>query len=162
MESSPWSSISNLQQQICDQVLQDHFSTENNYIYRQILYFRAPSTLRKGTDGEYEQHPPWTLMSYSWYRYRNNIWGKHCRMCPLGSGTETSGCRSKLVVPLSKGAGCSLGTRLVPGKWHVCEGQLQVSVCKAAQGLFFPKSRVLVSWSSHRHTPESLKPWLAV
>lgn len=155
MESSLWRSISNLHHQISDQFLQALFSTENNYIYTQILYFKAPSILKKGTDGEYEQHPPWALISYLWYRYRNNIWGKHCRMCPLGSGTETSGCRSK-------GAGCSQGTNLIPGKWHVCEGQLQVSLCNSAQGLLFPKSRVLVSWSLYRHTPEILKPSLAV
>lgn len=52
MESHLWSSISNPRQQICDQFLQDHFSTENNYIYTQIFYFRAPSTLKKGTDGK--------------------------------------------------------------------------------------------------------------
>lgn len=146
MESSLWSSISNLHQQICDQFLQDYFSTENNYIYTQIFYFRAPSTLKKGTDGEYEQHPTpptppkWALISYLWYRYRNNIW-EHCRIW-----------NRSLWMYRSKGAGCSLGTELVPGKWHVCEGQLQLSPCDTAQGLLFPKSRVLLSWSLHRHS----------
>lgn len=127
MESSLWSSISSPHQQISDHVLQDYFSTENNYIYTQIFYFRAPSTLKKGTDGEHEQHLPWALLSYLWYRYRNNIWGKHCRMCPLGCGTEPLAVQVKGSWGLPGDRACSWA---VP---CVCSQQ-QGSLCNSAQG----------------------------
>lgn len=129
MESSLWSSISNLHQQICDQFLQDHFSTENNYIYLQRFHFRAPSTLKKGTDGEYEHHHPWALISYLRYRYRNDIWGKYCRMCPLGSGTEASGCRGQRELRVPWGQSLFLGSEMY---WKGnCNAHcvMQVGVC---------------------------------
>lgn len=147
MESSLWSSTSKPHQQICDQFLQDHFSTENNDIYTQIFHFRAPPTLKKGTDGEHEQHPPWALMSHLWYRHSKNIWGEHCRMCPPGSGTETSGStgQRELGDPWDKA-------------WEVTRVTRPTARLAASQGLFFPNTELWFSGACTDTLQISLNP----